>query len=244
MGMKRTHGRYLLVMLFVAGTLVLADLPPPLAATADLADAELITGMTVMAIPPHLPARARAALRALLDGNRRFVGGSPTYTRDISSARAAAGGQRPIAAGFTCVDSRVTAESLFDCDFGQLIVVRTAGHVPDRAAAGSLEFAVTELAVPLVVVLGHERCGAVKLAVDTLRNPDAPADPGYLVEQLRDPVAKALSDGGPDPCATAMRLQIEQTVMTLKSDTEVAGAGIVGARYDLDNGTVSVHVAS
>lgn len=196
-----------------------------------------------MTMPPHLPARARAALRALLDGNRRFVAGSPTYTRDISSARAAAGGQRPIAAVFTCVDSRVTAESLFDCDFGQLIVVRTAAHVPDRAAVGSLQFAVTALAVPLVVVLGHERCGAVTLAVDTLRDPNPPAEPGYLVEQLRDPVVKALSDGNPDPCAAAMRLQIEQTVITLKSEPDVARASIVGARYDLDNGTVSIHTA-
>lgn len=242
MGMKRNHGRFMLVLLFVAGTLVLADLPPPLAGLADTANTELMTGVTAMAIPPQLPARARAALRALLDGNRRFVAGSPTYTRDISSARAAAGGQRPIAAVFTCVDSRVTAESLFDCDFGQLIVVRTAGHVPDRAAVGSIQFAVTALAVPLVVVLGHERCGAVQLAVDTLRSPQTATEPGFLVEQLRDPVTKALSTDG-DPCTMAMRLQIEQTVATLNADPVVATAAVVGARYDLDNGTVSVHTA-
>ncbi|ADD42031.1 carbonic anhydrase [Stackebrandtia nassauensis DSM 44728] len=232
-----------MVMLFVAGMLVLADLPPPLPGSTETTDTQLLTGATTMLIPPHLPARARAALRALLDGNRRFISGSPTYSRDISSARAAAGGQRPIAAVFTCVDSRVTAESLFDCDFGQLIVVRTAGHVPDRAAVGSLRFAVDALAVPLVIVLGHERCGAVKLAVDTLRDPNRPEQLDYLVEQLSDPVAKALSDGAADPCATAMRLQIDQTVAVLKGDPGVAAASIVGARYDLDNGTVSVHSA-
>nr|BFF24066.1 hypothetical protein GCM10025732_20310 [Glycomyces mayteni] len=90
---------------------------------------------------------AAKTLVALLEGNGRFVAGEPRFKRDITSARQHALGQKPTAAVFTCIDSRVTAESVFDCDFGQLLVVRTAGHVPDRAAVGSLEFAAAELGV-------------------------------------------------------------------------------------------------
>lgn len=188
-----------------------------------------------------LPARrAKAVLRLLLDGNRRFVSGAPLYQRNISSARAAAAEQRPVAAVFTCVDSRVTAESLFDCDFGQLIVVRTAGHVLDDASAGSLEFAATQLAVPLVVVLGHERCGAISLAVNTLRAEPEAHDVGFLVDQLREPVGKALTEQGEDTYRSAMLLQIEQTVSALRSREGLAQARIVGACYDLDEGTVQL----
>ncbi|HZE38710.1 MAG TPA: carbonic anhydrase [Stackebrandtia sp.] len=180
--------------------------------------------------------RARAVLRMLLDGNHRFVGGRPLYTRDISSARAAASEQRPVAAVFTCVDSRVTAESLFDCDFGQLIVVRTAAHVPDRAAVDSLVFAVDQLDVPLVIVLGHERCGAVKLAIDAVRGGDK--DAGFLVESLRQPAARALRSAPDDPYTEAMRLQVSDTVERLTEREDLRAAHIAGARYDLDEGTV------
>lgn len=237
MGNIDSRVRYVAVLVCVMGMLALTDLPPPV---AEVVEMKLSAGAGVMAIPPQFPRRARAALRLLLDGNKRFVAGSPMYTRDISSARAAARDQNPFAAVFTCVDSRVTAESLFDCDFGQLIVVRTAAHVPDEAALGSLRFAVAELDVPLVIVLGHERCGAIRLAVDTLRGTEAPTDVGFLVNGLRDPVAKALSDDSADPYTTAMRLQVEQSVSTLAEDAELAGVSVVGARYDLDKGTVHI----
>lgn len=145
-----------------------------------------------------------------------------------------------MAAVFTCVDSRVTAESLFDCDFGQLIVVRTAGHVLDEASAGSLEFAATQLSVPLVIVLGHERCGAISLAVNTLRSETKPRDAGFLVDRLREPVGKALSESGQDPYRSAMLLQIDQTVSMLRARKGLAQTKIVGARYDLDEGTVQL----
>lgn len=181
--------------------------------------------------------RARAALRLLLDGNRRFVAGSPLYPRDISAARAAAAQQRPVAAVFTCVDSRVTAESLFDCDFGQLIVVRTAGHVLDDAAAHSLDFAVEQLNVPLVVVLGHQRCGAVALAVDGLRDPDA-APAGFLADELSGPAGEALDSRAVDPYRETMCRQVTVTVSRLRARPAMAAATVRGAHYDLDDGTV------
>ncbi|HIW62921.1 MAG TPA: hypothetical protein H9881_10735 [Candidatus Stackebrandtia excrementipullorum] len=183
---------------------------------------------------------AKEALRVLLAGNQRFVAGKPQYPRDIHAARAAASEQHPMAAVFTCVDSRVTAESLFDCDFGQLIVVRTAGHVPDQAATASLGFAVAELDVPLIVVLGHERCGAIQLAVDSQRQ-DAGADAANcLMSRLRPMAALGLAQSSTDPYHATMLRQIDDTVGRLRTDATLVGCEIIGARYDLDHGTVQV----
>jgi len=186
---------------------------------------------------PQSP-EAKSALTTLLEGNRRFVAGEPHYRRDITAARAAATEQHPIAAVFTCVDSRVTAESLFDCDFGHLIVVRTAGHVPDRAAVGSLEFAVSELEVPLVIVLGHERCGAIQLAVNSYRDNPHGMTGSFLTDELHPIAAEGVAASGDDPYHAAMLRQIHHTVVELRGDEHLASAEVIGARYDLDHGTV------
>lgn len=178
---------------------------------------------------------AEAVLRVLLDGNRRFTLAAPRYRRDIHSARASAAEQHPMAAVFTCVDSRVTVESLFDCDFGQLIVVRTAGHVADRAAAASLQYAADHLSVPLAVVLGHERCGAISSAVQAVASEQDEGN--YLAEQLREPATQALRENPADPNPGAMRRQIGATVAALRPQVSAA---VVGACYDLDTGVVEV----
>jgi carbonic anhydrase len=184
--------------------------------------------------------RAAATLEAMLEGNRRFLDGKPRFRRDVTAAREAAPSQHPSAAVFTCVDSRVTAESVFDCDFGQLIVVRTAGHVPDRAAVGSLEFAVAELGVGLVVVLGHERCGAVGAAIAAVESDSHDPRSGYLVEQLWQPASQALEERAEDPTSHAMRLQVRRTVADLNRRASLDGVLVVGAVYDLDTGVVSL----
>ena len=178
------------------------------------------------------------SLEILLEGNRRFVAGKPRYRRDIDAARAAAAEQHPMAAVFTCVDSRVTAESLFDCDFGQLIVVRTAGHVPDRAATASLAFAAEELSVDLIVVLGHERCGAIGLAVETARADDGAVRDNFVLSQLRSVAAAGIEESASDPHHATMLKQIDRTVTALRNESSLGGCDIVGARYDLDYGTV------
>lgn len=184
---------------------------------------------------------AEASLQQLLEGNGRFRAGKPRFRRDINSAKAAAPEQHPVAAVFTCVDSRVTAESVFDCNFGQLVVVRTAGHVPDRAAVGSLEFSVAELHVPVIVVLGHERCGAIKAALQAVA--EATHDPrtGYLVEQLWQPASQAIEEAAVDGAESyAMRLQVLRTIADLKRRSVFADILVVGAGYDLDTGTVTL----
>lgn len=116
----------------------------------------------------------RAALADLLSGNRRFVSGQPIHGHDVTAAAAASGDQQPYAVVLGCIDSRVPLEAIFDQTFGAICVIRTGGHVLDRAVCGSIEYVVGQLGVPLVMVLGHERCGAVGAAVDALRSGQRP----------------------------------------------------------------------
>ena len=106
--------------------------------------------------------RPADALAALIAGNRRFVSGRPQHGHEVSAAAAASGGQLPHAVVLGCIDSRVPLEAIFDQTFGSICVVRSGGHVVDRAVLGSVGFAVSALKVPLIMVLGHVRCGAVQ----------------------------------------------------------------------------------
>ena len=109
------------------------------------------------------------AWKALNEGNERFVAGKPEHpSQSIEHRASLADGQKPTAVVFGCADSRVAAEIIFDQGLGDMFVVRTAGHVIDSAVLGSIEYAVTVLNVPLIVVLGHDSCGAVKATLSAL----------------------------------------------------------------------------
>ena len=188
------------------------------------------------------------ALAHLLAGNRRFVSGRPLHGHDVSAAAeaAASGDQQPVAVVIGCIDSRVPLEAIFDQTFGSICVVRSAGHVLDRAVLGSVEFAVTELAVPLVVVLGHERCGAVGSAVAALRTRrQYSAALTYLVEQIA-PAVVEVGPGRPDVHPLAVRRHVARTVAALDEEkylieaTRSGRVKIVGAVYDLNTGAVSL----
>ena len=126
---------------------------------------------------------ANEALGRLLQGNRRFAGGAPMHPRQDSERRTAlAAAQHPYAAILTCADSRVTPELVFDQGFGDLFVVRNGGNIGDEIAAETLEFAVATWAVPLIVVMGHQNCGAV---AGTLAGIDAGIEPGRLFGEIR-----------------------------------------------------------
>lgn len=119
------------------------------------------------------------AWKALKEGNERFVAGAPAHPSQSVEHRAAlAEGQRPTAVVFGCADSRVAAEIIFDQGLGDMFVVRTAGHVIDSAVLGSIEYAVTVLGVPLIAVLGHDSCGAVKATMSALEGGTVPD--GYV----------------------------------------------------------------
>ena len=124
------------------------------------------------------PSQAWARLRA---GNARFAADAMEHP-DLGAARRAevAGGQHPFAVVLGCSDSRVPAEIVFDQGLGDLFVVRTAGHVLDGAVIGSVEFGVEVLGAPLVVVLGHEGCGALRAATDALLT--GSSAPGFVRE--------------------------------------------------------------
>jgi carbonic anhydrase len=121
------------------------------------------------------------AWKALREGNDRFVAGTPAHPSQSIQYRASlAEGQKPTAVVFGCADSRVAAEIIFDQGLGNMFVVRTAGHVLDSAVLGSIEYAVTVLHVPLVVVLGHDSCGAVKATLAALDEGVVPG--GYVLD--------------------------------------------------------------
>ena len=121
------------------------------------------------------------AWKALSEGNERFVAGTPQHpSQSIQHRASLADGQKPTAVVFGCADSRVAAEIIFDQGLGDMFVVRTAGHVLDSAVLGSIEYAVTVLDVPLIVVLGHDSCGAVKATLSALEDGEVPG--GYVLD--------------------------------------------------------------
>ena len=119
------------------------------------------------------------AWKALQEGNDRFVAGQPQHpSQGIEDRARLAHGQKPTAVVFGCADSRVAAEIIFDQGLGDMFVVRTAGHVADSSVLGSIEYAVSVLDVPLIVVLGHDSCGAVKATLEALDHGEVPG--GYV----------------------------------------------------------------
>jgi carbonic anhydrase len=196
--------------------------------------------------PNDRPIGPDEALTALLEGNRRFVGGRPQHGHEVSAAAAASGGQEPHAVVLGCIDSRVPLEAIFDQTFGSICVVRSGAHVVDRAVLGSVAFAVSALNVPLIMVLGHERCGAVASTVEALRADQRPdGDVGYLVDEIA-PAVLATGLDHPDVAAKAMRVHVARTVRRLRDipgvGAEVAAGrvAVVGAVYDLDTGRVDL----
>ncbi|MFI2712963.1 carbonic anhydrase [Micromonospora sp. NPDC018662] len=189
----------------------------------------------------------RGALAELLTGNRRFVSGQPLHGHDVTAAAAVASGdQQPYAVVLGCIDSRVPLEAIFDQTFGSICVIRTGAHVLDRAVCGSIEYVVGQLGVRLVMVLGHERCGAVGSAVDAVRTGRRPGGAlGYVVDRIAPAVVEV---GVTDPAVhpLAVRRHVRRTVTALRADDLLAGpvaAGelaVVGALYELATGEVTL----
>jgi carbonic anhydrase len=134
---------------------------------------------------------------ALKQGNDRFVAGQPAHpSQSIEHRASLAVAQRPTAVVFGCADSRVAAEIIFDQGLGDMFVVRTAGHVIDSAVLGSVEYAVTVLNVPLIVVLGHDSCGAVQATLAALDEGKVPS--GFVrdvVERVTPSIMLGRRDG-------------------------------------------------
>jgi carbonic anhydrase len=184
------------------------------------------------------------AWKTLKEGNERFVAGRPEHPNQSVERRASlASGQQPIAAVFACADSRVAAELLFDQGLGDIFVVRTAGQAIDTAVLGSIEYAVAALNVPLVVVVGHSGCGAIKAAVGAV---DDGAVPGGFVRDVVERVAPSILVGRRDGLSSVDEFEkrhVAETVAQLASRSTViaerlaAGTlGIAGVTYQLADG--------
>jgi len=178
----------------------------------------------------------------LVDGNARYVGGWPTHPHEARERRLEiASVQRPFAAILGCSDSRVPPEIVFDQGLGDLFIVRTAGHVVDHMVLASLEYAVEHLKVPLIVVLGHTRCGAVAAAVE---GGEHPGHLGRLVEAIR-PAVEAAEDERAHLLDRAVRENVIRVVAELEASRPVLAylvqeetVSIVGAVYALETGRV------
>lgn len=190
--------------------------------------------------PPEPPiTNADDALAELIAGNKRFVSGRPEHGHQVSAAAAASGGQQPHAVVLGCIDSRVPLEAIFDQTFGSICVIRSGAHVLDRAVLGSVDFAVDQLGVPLIMVLGHKRCGAVQATIDAVRAGEEPdGDIGYLVDQIA-PAVRAIGVDDPEVAEKAMRAHVAHTVGRLRTGAS-GRAQVVGAAYDLDTGWVDL----
>jgi carbonic anhydrase len=186
------------------------------------------------------------ALQRLMQGNRAFLDGKSQPLNDYAKRRGElAKSQSPFAVVVSCSDSRVPPEVLFGQGLGDVFVIRVAGNTVSPEGLGSIEYAVAELGAPLVVVLGHERCGAVAAAVSVVRDgADFPGAIGSMVQPIL-PAAIATRDTKEDWVDAAVRRNVVNVVERLKisgkllEDPIAAGKlKIVGARYDLDDGEV------
>jgi carbonic anhydrase len=195
------------------------------------------------------PETPEEALRELLAGNERFVAGARLHPHQDAERRAAlVHSQRPFAVVFGCSDSRLAAEIIFDRGLGDLFVVRTAGHIVGPEVLASIEYGVCVLGAPLVVVLGHDSCGAVRATHDALIG-NAPPTPG-----LR-PIVDRIAPSLPDDAATAdldavSATHVRRTVEEIARSGEVASGiekavrsgacGVAGLTYRLSEGRVTV----
>jgi carbonic anhydrase len=197
---------------------------------------------------------AQEAIERLKAGNLRFVSGDRTASEHVDARWRASlvASQRPFAAILGCSDSRVPAEIIFDQGLGDLFVVRVAGNIAGPSQIGSIEFAVTQFGVPLVVVLGHALCGAVQATVDELRDPSPELSP-YLrsiVNAIRPAVEPLLSED-PRPevevfTRRAVRENVRRSVERLRRRSRIverlAASSellLVGAEYSLESGAVA-----
>lgn len=184
------------------------------------------------------------AWRRLREGNERFVAGESSHPNQDASRRSSlVENQHPFAVIFGCSDSRLAAEIIFDLGLGDAFVIRTAGQVIDDAVLGSLEYSISALGVPLIVVLGHDSCGAVMATKAAVETGQMPA--GFirsLVERITPSVLTSLRNNQPDVNDMVVE-HVKQTSRRLVDSSRVISAAIdsgrtavIGLTYSLAEG--------
>ena len=189
------------------------------------------------------------AMERLLAGNERFISGKLNHPHTAAEWRKRlVGGQNPFVTIIGCADSRVPPELLFDQGFGDLFVIRVAGNVIDTDVAGSVEYGVDHLATKLVVVMGHEGCGAVTAALATMANMEKePNEIQALVGKIK-PAIRTFKEGTSfdERLKTSVEDNVRNSVKLLKAIPDLAKAEkesrtkIVGTVYEIETGQVRV----
>ncbi|MFA5077575.1 MAG: carbonic anhydrase [Candidatus Micrarchaeia archaeon] len=182
------------------------------------------------------------AVEKLLEGNMRFR--SQPAQKDLAKMRAETlDGQAPYAIVLTCSDSRVPPEHIFDAGIGAIFVIRNAGNVADKVALGSIEYAAEHLHTPLLVVMGHEKCGAVKAAWELPEGQHAEGNIADIVKKIEKSVKKMKKKG--KDIEDAARENVKNQMKTIlrksaicKKLVEEGKLKIVGAKYKLSDGSV------
>lgn len=194
---------------------------------------------------------ADEALQKLMDGNKRYLDSSMSACKnsDTVSREKLAKGQKPYAIILSCSDSRVPPEIIFDKALGEIFVVRVAGNVPDPIVLGSIEYAAEHIGSPLIMVLGHERCGAVTAAVDAKGKPEG--NIGAIIKSIAPAVKQAKKEAQGKDKAQLIETAIDDNIKLVASNltkqspvikhlVREGKLKIVTAKYDLDDGKVTV----
>jgi carbonic anhydrase len=187
------------------------------------------------------------ALALLQKGNQRYVDGVARRHDFTREREVLVSGQNPFAGLLSCADSRVAPEYAFDSGIGDVFVCRVAGNVADDEVVASFEYAVSHLGTPLIMVLGHESCGAVDAAIESVKADASP--PGHLPSLVARiaPAVKATAGQAGDPLANAVRQNVVNNVAVLKGASPILDAAvtqnklrIVGGIYRLGTGRVEL----
>ena len=185
---------------------------------------------------------ADQALRWLMEGNKKFCEEHYDVHPTMSEIKELVAGQHPFAAIVSCADSRVPPNEIFDCDLGEIFVVRTAGNVVGEFELGSIEYAVEHLGCPLVMVLGHKNCGAVAGASTWTGGTGALA---AIMDEVMPSMRRARAEAADIAGAISLAelYNVENSIRRLK-ESECLNAlpegAVVGAMYDIATGRVEV----
>lgn len=199
--------------------------------------------------PDARPSTPAAAFARLMAGNERWVSGDLQHPdRDPDRRELVAQiQQKPFGSVLSCIDSRVPPELIFDTGLGALYVMRTGGEAIGPVVTGSVEYGPVTSGTPLIVVLGHQRCGAVEASYKSLRdNQPLPGNLEAIVRALQPAYEVAVREDGRDPVETMARAQVRLTAVDLRSNSDLAPLvqkgtlAVVGAFYSLDTGEVEV----
>ena len=210
-----------------------------------------LTRLSAFAAPSKPAPPADQVLKMMVDGNQRFASGKSAHPRRTpADFKPLASGQNPVACVVSCADSRVSPEILFDLGIGELFVVRVAGNYVDGAGPavkGTVEYAVAELGVSLIMILGHSQCGALKAAIQHIHDKDAlPGAINDLVNAIKPAVLDSQQMPG-DPLENAIRANVLRGVDRLDDLQPIIAPAvkankikIVGGVYDLATGKVQL----